>query len=67
MSTFLKFEYLVDSLRRFPLTVDVMNLPEDTLDAVDRLSNCRVDRVVMVDIQVLEGLHLQRVDVNIQR
>lgn len=44
-----------------------MYLPEDTLDTVDGLSNRRVDRVVMVDIQILKGLHFQRVDVNIQR
>lgn len=44
-----------------------MYLAEDALKAMYGLRNGSVDGVVMVDVQILQKLHLERVEVHIQR
>ena len=44
-----------------------MNFPEDALQPVDTLGYSGVDGVIVVDVHVLESLHLQGVEVHINR
>lgn len=43
-----------------------MDPPEDALQPMDRLGHNRVDGLVVVDVEVLQHLHLQAVDVHVQ-
>jgi hypothetical protein len=44
-----------------------MHLSEDTLYPVDGLGDSGIDGVVVVDVHIFESLHLQRIDINIER
>ena len=57
----------MDSLGSLTLAVDVVDLSENALQSMDTLSNSCVDGVIVVDIHVHEGLHLQRVEVDVDR
>ena len=44
-----------------------MDLSEDALYPVNWFGDGRINGVVVVDINIFESLHLQRIDINIKR